>query len=364
MNFPFEFLSLRRQAFGLDLSDLSFKVAQLSRKGKFFHLDCAAAFSIPQNHIEAGEIKDIKGTGEVLREGISKIKKLRTNYVVCSLPEEQAFLQAIQMPRMQVEEVKKAILFEAENYIPLSLKDVYLDFEVIQLPQEQNAHMDILIVAVPKRVVDSYLICLEEAQLRPVALEVESFAVARALVKGQKIATPVLLLDLGATRTGFSIFCGASLRFTASIPVSGRNFSEAIAKSLNTGIPQAEDLKMAYGLAERKKKIGKEVFGALMPVFIELTREIRKYLEYYKSHFSHEHLPSGKEGVERVYLCGGGANLKGFPSLLASELKLPVELGNPWTNILPDPIQEVPEISREASLVYTTALGLALRGVQ
>jgi len=63
-------------------------------------------------------------------------------------------------------------------------------------------------------------------------------------------------------------------------------------------------------------------------------------------------------------LCGGGANLKGLSELLALELKIPVEIGNPWVNILPEDQKEVSGLSTEKSLGYAAALGLALRGTK
>jgi len=68
--------------------------------------------------------------------------------------------------------------------------------------------------------------------------------------------------------------------------------------------------------------------------------------------------------ISKVLLCGGGANLKGLPELLSSELKIPVEIGNPWINILPEFKKEKSKLSLETSLSYTTAFGLALRGVE
>ena len=63
-------------------------------------------------------------------------------------------------------------------------------------------------------------------------------------------------------------------------------------------------------------------------------------------------------------LCGGGANLKGFSGFLSSQLEIPVEIGNPWINILPKDRKNKSQLSFEESLRYATALGLALRGVK
>ena len=140
-------------------------------------------------------------------------------------------------------------------------------------------------------------------------------------------------------------------------------------------LAEAERLKIKHGLEEKIKiKIGDEktnlkkergkIFEALVPALIDLVQQIKKYLDYYQTHASHEHLPPDGKGVSKILLCGGGANLKGLPELLSLKLKIPVEIGNPWINILSEGKKEVAELSFEESLKYTTALGLALRGIR
>ncbi|PIP24674.1 MAG: hypothetical protein COX33_00685, partial [Candidatus Nealsonbacteria bacterium CG23_combo_of_CG06-09_8_20_14_all_36_125] len=106
-----------------------------------------------------------------------------------------------------------------------------------------------------------------------------------------------------------------------------------------------------------------EIFEALIPALVDLTQQIKRYLEYYQTHASHEHLPPDGKGVSKILLCGGGANLKGLPELLSLELRIPTELGNPWINILAEG-KKVSKLPFEKSLSYTTAIGLALRGIK
>ena len=68
--------------------------------------------------------------------------------------------------------------------------------------------------------------------------------------------------------------------------------------------------------------------------------------------------------MTKILLCGGGANLKGLSELLALELKIPVEIANPWVNILSEDQKETSELPFEKSLGYAVALGLALRGIK
>ena len=86
-------------------------------------------------------------------------------------------------------------------------------------------------------------------------------------------------------------------------------------------------------------------------------------MEYYVSHATHQHLPEEERVIQQVFLAGGGANLPGLPAFLESELNTKVGTGDPWVNIASKPFHKLPPLSFEESLRYTTALGLALRGL-
>lgn len=367
--------TLKPEAFGLDISDLSLKIVKLKKKKNFLTLSSFGETEIQPGVISEGEIKDEKVLSEIIREAINKVKgeKLKTKYVVCSLPEEKAFLQVIQLPKMKEEEWRKAVYFEAENYVPLPIDQVYLDSQIVPPLYNHLDHLDVLIAALPQKTVDPYLSCLREAGLKPIVFEIESQAIARALIKNEVSSSSIILIDLGATRTSFIIFSGYSLKFTSSIPVSSQKLTEAISKSLAVDFNEAEQLKKRYGLEEKihlrikdgtefKKERGK-IFEALMPSLTDLVEQIKKYLNYYQTHTHHEHLPPNGKGVVRILLSGGGANLKGLADFLSLELKIPVEVANPWINILPEPLKEVPELPLGKSLAFTAALGSALRGI-
>lgn len=355
-------------AFGLDLSDLSVKLTMLKSQGQYLGLARFGKRVIPPGLINGGEITDSRKVGTIVRELLehSEGDRLTTPYAVCSLPEEKAFVRVIQLPLMKKEEVAEAVKWEAENNIPMTLEEVYLDWEILPSPEEKIDHVDILIVAVPKVIVDSYLTVLHESGVIPRVFEVESVAIARSILKDSFVREPVFLIDLGETRTSFLIFSGYTLRYTSSIEISSKAFSEAVSRELKIPLLEAEAKKKEAGLSREKE--GGRVFESLVPILTDLVEEIRNHIQFYAEHTQHEHVKTlGKEpshGISKVLLCGGGANLKGVDSFLTLELKIPVERANPWVNILKPPLREVPAISYEESLSYTTALGLALRGIQ
>ncbi len=372
----FEVFNLKPEIFGLDISDLSLKIVKLKKRRKSLRLVSFGEEKISPGIIKEGEIKDENKLSDIIKETIKKVKgeRLKTKYVIASLPEEKAFLQVIQMPKISEADLKSAIIYEAENYIPIPIEEVYLDYQIVSPLQNQLDHYDILIAALSKAIVDSYLSCLISAGLFPLAFEIESQAISRALIKDEVTTSPLFLIDLGATRTSFVVFSGHSLRFTSSIPVSSQNFTQIISKNLGINLARAEELKIKYGLEEKiklkikdeieiKKERGK-IFEALVPAIIDLVQQIKRHLDFYRTHASHEHLPQNSGEVSKVLLCGGGANLKGLPELLSLELKIPVEIGNPWINILSEGKRETSQLKFEESLAFTTALGLALRGIK
>lgn len=351
------FLNLKPEFFGLDISDLSLKIASLKKWGNSLKLASFLESQIKPGVISGGEIKDEKLLTNSLKEAFNKVEgdKLRTKYVVASLPEEKAFLQVIQLPPMPLSDLDSAIVYESENYIPLAIDQVYLDYQVI--PSLDADRLDVLLAALPKYIVDSYLRVLKSAGLKPLALEIESLAIARALLGKEKAGQPVLLIDLGATRTSFIVFYESSVKFTSSIPVSGLHFTGIIAKALGVKEEEAEKLKIKYGLTGRDSRNQKdrgEIFEALVPALVDLTQQIKKYLNYYQTHPLYDHSGKSIKEISGLVLVGGGANLKGLPELLSLELNLPVKIGDPWQGIL---------AAKDHSLGYATAIGLALRGL-
>lgn len=371
-------INLYPDAFGMDISDLSLKIIKLKKKRGKLGLACFGESIISPGIIKNGKVKKEKELTKIIEQAIINVEsgKLDTPYGIISLPEEKAFLRVIQMPIMNDQELKQAIYFEAENYIPLPIQEVYFDFQVIPLLAKDQQHLDVLIAAMPKNVVDPYLSCLKKAGVQPVAFEVESSAMCRALIKnGENMDDPILLIDLGSTRTSFIVFSDESLRLTCFAPICSQKFTEEISRFLSIGLKDAEKIKIKYGIQDSKKitlkakkgskqfdreiAIEKKIFCALAPILTDLVKQIKKSLNFYSSHISKTNHSHSQKHIKKILLCGGGACLKGIDDFFSSELDLSVEIGNPWVNISDQSL-----LSARQSIKYTIAIGLALRGVK
>lgn len=344
------------QPFGLDLSDLSVKAMWLEREG---HEDVVSSFgSVP---IALGSIVD----GEIVNESVvvEAVKQLlhqttprpiRTRKVICSLPETKAFLRVVTIPAMAVEEVKEAIKWEIEANIPLTLEQVYYDYQVLDWKQAKEKNkLSVLVVAVVRTMVDQIHSMLEKAGLEVVGLETESVAQARSLLMDKDEDKTRLIVDIGDRRTSFLVAIGHIPCFTSSIPLSSQMITDAISKEMHISFEEAEAMKIKYGLGSLAMK--SPMFKAAEPILENLATEIERSMNFYLNNLGYS------TSIDSVVLCGGGSNMKGLLPFLTRRLNQSVEFGNPWVNIKLG--RTLPPIDRGHSVQYSTAIGLALRGL-
>lgn len=346
------------QSFGLDISDKFLRIIKLTKKKGNLALKSFGKTKIPMGIVEKGEIKNPKELAIIIKQALKKVngERIKTKYVTLSLPEEKSFLDVLKIPILEKGEIEETIKFEIENYIPLGIEEVYFDFEKVKIKDNQKKHQEILIAATPKKIVDPYLEALKQAELRPLVLEIECLSIVRALIKKDAEINPLLIIDIGESKTSFIIFSENSLRFTSTIPISSQTLTTAISKNLKIKLDKAETIKSKEGLTGKKN-----VFDAMVPCLTDLTQQIKSHLGYYRSHNIGERGSKGSKKLEKILICGSGANLKGLVNFLSSNLKIEVEIGNPWVNILKEEIKEIPKLPFKKSLEYTTALGLALK---
>ena len=356
----FKFLNLKPEIFGVDVNDLSLRIVKLKKKHNTFSLVSFNEVDIQPGIVREGVIQDEATLAKIIIQALKTIKgkKLDTKYVIVSLPEEKSFSQVIQMPRMTNQELKLAVPFEAENYIPLPIDKVYLDFQVINYHQEKSNHLDLLINVMSRPIVDSYVSCFKKSGLIPCIMEVESQSVVRALLKNNEKPVPTIFVDFGETKTSLIIYSENSIRFTVTISVSSTQLTEAISNKLGVTFDEAEKLKIQNGLSQESSKAKNDLASIMSPVLMNLTEQIKKYLNFYQEHSSHEYFPS--EGVvKKIILSGGGANLKGLPEFLLKELKIPIEIGNPFINVTKS---KKSLFQPNRALSFLTVIGSALRG--
>jgi type IV pilus assembly protein PilM len=335
--------------FGLDIGSHNLKVVQLKRAGDKYQLIALGSAPSPPKGLASEAESDLT----ILAEAIKKLHqeaKITTKNVATALPEDQVFTRVITLPKLTDEELTSALKWEAEQYVPIPLTEVTLAHQIIGGASQNKEKIEVLLVAAPKRLIDKLLKVLKTAGLNPVSLETEILAMSRSLAAPDSEGT--LLVDLGARATDIAIVEKQQIVFTRSIMTAGEALTRAVASSLGLEIPQAEEYKKAYGVDPGKLE-GK-VSKAIKPIFEVVIKEMEQAIQFY-------HSEKKDKVIKRIVLTGGTAILPEIVSLVAKELNIETQIGDPFTQIIKDNLlTKIPEGDLP---FYAAAVGLAMKEI-
>jgi len=363
----FNFLKPKIQGFGIDLSDLSVKIIAFEKKVGKISLASFGRQEIIPGIIEEGEIKKEAELIEIIKKAVKEVQgvPLKNKYCVVSLPETESFVRVLQLPLMEPSEVGEAIKWEIETNIPLGLNEIYYDWQIIDPPAAElevtnQQRLNVLVGVLPKKIVNPYLNVLKMAELQPLAFEIESLSIARALLKNGSCAEPTMVIDMGAKKTSLVIFYGQAVYLTASLPISNYSLLATISTGLHVDMEKAKQIKFQQGLNFEDPQ--DQVFQILKPSLDELITKIKSYIDFFQSH-AEANLGKQNIKITSILLCGGGAKFMNLNRFLEKELQIPVTIGKPWINAFPAEKPRLSTFDKTESLAYTTAIGLALRGI-
>ncbi|MEK7593762.1 MAG: pilus assembly protein PilM [Patescibacteria group bacterium] len=347
---------LRMSSVGLDISDKSVRFLGFRQEKDGFRIDRFAEIKLDSGVVSSGKIKD----ENKIKEALSALAvEHNLKFIRASLPEEEAYLFSMNLPKVSKNELRESISLQLEEYAPIKVAEAVFDYEIIN---ESSNGFELEVSAIPGTVVENYTKIFRESGLVPISFEIEAQAIARAAVMRGDPGT-YMLIDIGQAQTGISIVSAGTALFTSTLEIGGILITEAIAQSFSISATEAEKIKKEKGLINNKgrKKGDKDVFTAVLGPLTLLRDEINKHYIYWHTHKETE--SGAVRKIEKLILCGGEANLKGLPDYLAKSMRVKVELADVWRNV-PKSKDYVPEIVFGESLTYATAVGLALRDAQ
>lgn len=334
---------------GLDIGSHAIKLIEIARRKQEAVLLAAGSMPTPPKALSSAAAEDIEGVAGVVKK-LWKETGAKTKNVNIALPESQVFTRVIEVPELSPRELTSAIKWEAEQYIPMPLDQVTVDFTILRDSRETGTNkMEVLLVASPKTLVEKYVTILEYADLVPVVVETEIIATSRALIRTTGTVRTVMIVSLGAQTTDLAIARNGVLAFTRSISAGGEALSRAVAQSFGFEISQAEEFKKTYGL--EKDKLEGKIVAATKPIMDTIISEMKRAIAFYQEKYKDEQI-----GV--VILSGGTARVPGMVVYMAENLGIEVQLANPWFGIVRDARFSV--LDNEGP-VFSVAVGLAFR---
>jgi type IV pilus assembly protein PilM len=334
--------------FGLDIGKSSLKVVQIDTnnptKPRVLGYGSTAFNS---SAVEDGVIVHPELIAEAAQKLFAHglVGAITTRRCAITIPTYRTFTRSIQLPALPPSELAEAVRLEAEQYITVPLDDLYLDYTVIASTKDST---EILAIAIPRAIVDSYLELGVIMNLEVVLIESTMSANGRLFSQDAQSDVTSVIIDIGSMSSDISIYDG-SIITTGTVELGGVLFTQAIEKQLGVSTAEADIIKAKYGLNKSRRQA--EIVAALRPNLDTVSKEIKRLIRYYTEHYGTD------RPIQQVITLGGGANLPGLSDYFTSDLRLAVRTFDPWQCIQPANLQ--PPSTHDRSL-FSTAVGVAL----
>lgn len=337
---------------GLDIGSNAVKICHLKDTRKGLQLIAFDHCPLPPEAIVDGMIMDSGPVVDAIRQVLNR-NKIKVKEAALSVSGHSVIIKKIPLPLMTDEELEQSIQWEAEQYIPFDINDVFIDVEVLERNETQG-QMDVLLVAAKKEVVNDYVDVAREAGLAPMVVDVDAFCLQNMFEINYGLDTDqtIVLLDIGAGTININVVANGTTTFTRGISMGGNQFTEEIQKQLNITYEEAETYKRGGDATDAV--IPHEVEKVIQQVSESVAGEIQRSLDFYAA-------TTADSSISRIYLSGGTGSIPSLGRIISRTSGVPVELINPFRQIVADPGKFNPQFLESVGPLAAVSVGLALR---
>lgn len=272
--------------------------------------------------------------GEIVDEGVVadaitrlfKQAKIPKKRVIVGMANQRVIVRQVLLPQQSEEELAQSLAFQAQDYIPIPIDEAVLDFVPIEdvVAADGTAQMSVLIIAAQKDMASELLGVLNKVGIKPLAFDLQAFALVRALNLGRLNldAAASVIVNVGASLTQVIVSRSGTLHFLRIIPMGGNDFTRRVADELGISQEEAEELKKRVGVARDDAAVVEGDEGRAQTVITaqadSLIEEVRSSIDFYLSQ-----TPGGT--IDRLYISGNGTRLAFLASRLMNALNMQLD---------------------------------------
>jgi type IV pilus assembly protein PilM len=349
---PFSFLLPRwreKSYLSLDIGSSSVKLLEVRGDGNALRILHADIAPLPANAVQSNMVQDSESVTQAIRTLVEE-HKIKATEVITAVPGPAVIIKRATFPAQDPQELHETILFEAGNFIPESLDNVNLDYQVFDRESETD-NVDVLLVAVRKDVIKSFLTPISGAGLAPIIVDVDYFALENMfeLNHAPALEETVALINIGARYSSINIMKARRSTFTGDIPFGGRQFTEILAQELGLTDEQAEAVKITGRTEGRQKEEAERAIAVASGQFFD---EIQRAFSFFWT--------DPGDHISSIYLSGGSAQVPGLAPAMSERLQVPVEIADPF-RLLTISRQADTEFIRQNAATLAVSVGLATR---
>lgn len=305
---------------GLDIGTTAVRAAELetsgSRPGAVPTLLRYAEVPLPHGAVRDGEVVEQPTVTAALRR-LWHQGRFSTKDVVVGVGNQRVVVRELELDRAPLAQLKASLPYQVQELLPVAVDDTLLDYlptEEVDAPRGPVVRG--LLVAAPRDTVTTNLLAVEGAGLRPTMVDLNGFALLRALGRTVPPEQVTAFVEVGARTTTVVVARGTTPRLVRVLPTGGQAITDAVAAALSLSGTEAEQAKREHGVAGAGP-----AQDAATDVTRALVEAVRNTFVYYASHHP-------GQGIDQLVLTGGGAHLPGLGQYLSSASRLPAALGD------------------------------------
>lgn len=306
----------RKSLLGLDVGSASVKVVELTRSGQGLFI----------SGMGSAPIESPDAVGDTIQK-LLKESGIKTRRCVSSVSGRSVIIRQVPMAQVPDADLRQAIEYEADKYIPFDVNEVQLDAQRIDFgPSGEGqatataGQIKVLLVAVKRSLIEEHIALLQSVGLGPAIVDVDVFALGNAFelrnlslgINDNEVRT---LVDIGASKTNINILRGNHSLFQREIYVAGNDVTDAIAKRFGEDPKDVERMKKDPGGALESMQ------DAMLPILEDIGNEIRLSFDYFENQFDQQ--------VKEVFMSGGTAYFPGVDTMFTQIFNLPTKIWDP-----------------------------------
>ena len=339
------------QLLGLDIGSANVRLIYLREKGqRTYSLDAFGVLPLSPETIVEGSIIDPSAVVDTLGHLVTQLQ-VKERRVAFSISGNAVFVKTLRVGSVEDPyEMRESIFWEAEQFLPFPRDEVMLDYHIIGDPATQP-QVDVVVVALKRDVAQMYLDTLRQANLEPICLDIDAFAVQNAFelnypdeVRGN---TVIMLINIGASKTNINIMKGGEPLLVRDAMVGVRALTDLVRAEFNLTYDQAELAKRGrYEIRPEQLK------PYINQVLQDIGRELQKTYRFFQSSYP-------DSPVKKIYISGGGSQTLGLKDYLAQVTQVPVEMMDPFRVL--DTSAVDPGLLDEHRYASAVTVGLGIR---
>lgn len=308
--------------FALDIGTTAVRAVQLKPSGDTWELVKYGAAPIDIKAATSDAAEDQKRLGDVITSLITQIGITERN-VAIGIPSNKMFATVVDMPNLPVQELASTIKYQAEQYIPMPIDEVKLDWVRLGKSLRDSQKTEVLLASVSNKFSEARLDLIEGLGLNVVAIEPDTLALVRSLVPLASHDAH-MIIDFGDFTTDIVMVLDQSPRLIRSIPIGLQMLVKAAEQNLNIDTNQASQFILKFGL--RPDRLEGQILKALNATLEQFAAEISKSIKFFQSRYTNVPIVS-------IILSGYVISIPAFGEYLAGKAGIQTTVGNAWSNV-------------------------------